>query len=319
MELNQLIAFERVVREGGFGRAALALSLGQPAVSARIHALEEELGGALVHRGRRIALTPLGESVLPYARRVVELVAETAEAARLAHSGGRGRVRLGALGSLAGGLVGPALAELLLAQPDTECFVKSGDHEAILGHLWDGLVELAIVAWPSDDPLAAELTALLVFEEPVVLVARRDHPLAKRGSARRRARAEVTEDDLVRHGRPIFQLRWWQHHHPRLARLAQASESRVELPMETARQLVMGGVGVGFFAKTYVAEDLERDRLIELEVRGLAVTRGSALVRRRRSLPLSPTGAALVQAIAAQAARLGLLGGRRARAGARAG
>ena len=42
--LEQLIAFERVVREGSFSRAALALGIGQPAISSRIQALEVALG-----------------------------------------------------------------------------------------------------------------------------------------------------------------------------------------------------------------------------------------------------------------------------------
>src|SRR5882672_640990 len=109
----QLATFERVVREGGFSRAAFALGIGQPAISARIRALEETVGGPLFTRGRRIGLTALGESFLPYARRALEILGEGVEIARLAQVGKRGRVTIGALGSLAGGLVGPALAELI--------------------------------------------------------------------------------------------------------------------------------------------------------------------------------------------------------------
>src|SRR5690242_12243270 len=87
MDIDQLSAFDRVVREGGFSRAAIALGIGQPAVSSRIRALEEAVGGALFVRGRRIALTPLGESFLPYARRALEVLGEGVEAARLAGRG----------------------------------------------------------------------------------------------------------------------------------------------------------------------------------------------------------------------------------------
>src|SRR5258706_3131954 len=113
LHVDQLTAFERVVREGSFSRAALALGIGQPAVSSRIVALETAIGGALFTRGRRVALTALGEGFLPYARRTLDVLGEGVEAARLAQVGQRGRIRLGALGSLAGGLVGPALAAFL--------------------------------------------------------------------------------------------------------------------------------------------------------------------------------------------------------------
>jgi len=42
------------VREGSFSRAAFSLGIGQPAVSSRIQALEQTVGGALFTRGRRI-------------------------------------------------------------------------------------------------------------------------------------------------------------------------------------------------------------------------------------------------------------------------
>src|SRR6266540_2771293 len=136
----QLSAFDRIAREGSFSRAALAIGIGQPAISARIAALEQAVGGALFTRGRRVALTPLGESFLPYVRRALEVLDEGVEVARGAEGGKRGRVTLGALGSLSGGLCGPALASLLRAHPEIEVVMKAGDHETVLELLWDGIV-----------------------------------------------------------------------------------------------------------------------------------------------------------------------------------
>src|SRR3954462_1083221 len=93
MHFDQLAAFDRVAREGSFSRAAVALGLGQPAVSARILALEDAVGGALFLRARRIRLTALGESFLPFARRALEVVREGVAAARLPRGGGRGARR----------------------------------------------------------------------------------------------------------------------------------------------------------------------------------------------------------------------------------
>ena len=84
LDADQLATFDRIVREGGFGRAAVALGLGQPAVSARIRALEAAVGGTLFTRGRQVALTALGESFLPYARRALEVLGEGVEVARRA-------------------------------------------------------------------------------------------------------------------------------------------------------------------------------------------------------------------------------------------
>jgi DNA-binding transcriptional LysR family regulator len=300
MDLDQLAAFDRIVREGGFGRAAVALGVGQPAVSARIRALEAQVGGALFTRGRRVTLTALGDSFLPYARRALEVLGEGREAARLAQTGGRGRVRLGSLASLAGGLVGPALAGFARASPEVECVVRAGDHERIVALLLDGVVELGIVAWPCAEAEAAELQPILALREPVVLVARPDHPLG--------ARRAVSVEELVRLGRPLLRLRWWQKPNPVLVELAERAGALVDLPMETGRAMALEGAAVGFFVRTYIAEDLARGALAQVAVRDLApVTRGSALVRRRRAGPLSPAGAHLVEALRRRAEELGIL------------
>src|SRR5712691_5659960 len=275
-DFDQLLAFERVAREGSFSRAALAVGIGQPAMSARIHALETALGGALFTRGRRIALTPLGEGFLPWARRLLETLAEGVEAARLAQQGRRGRVRLGALGSLAGGLVGPALAELIRARPELECVVTSADHEVLVERLLDGVVELALIAWPCSEALAASLTPLLLLREPVVLAAHPRHAVARRG--------RISTEALSRLARPLLRLRWWPIHDPAITRLAQDSGTFVEVAMESARHLVRHGLGAGFFPRTYIAEDLARGELKEVRVlRFPRLFRDTALVRRARA------------------------------------
>ena len=294
MTIDQLVAFERVAREGSFSRAALALGLGQPAVSARILALEDALGGSLFVRARSIRLTGLGSSLLPYVRRALEVLREGVEAARLAQVGQRGSIRVGALGSLAGGLVGPVLADFLRSHPRVECTLKAADHEVLLQLLLDGLVDVALVVWPCAS--AVELTALFVFREPVVLVAHPRHPLAR---ARR-----VTRDEVARLAHPFLRLRWWQSHHPRLEELARLSDTAVEVPMEMGRHLVANGIGAGFFTRTYIAEEIARGSLAEIRVSGIQpIFRDSALVRRRHSGPISPALAAFIQLLRARAER----------------
>jgi LysR family transcriptional regulator, low CO2-responsive transcriptional regulator len=296
--LDQLRAFDRVVREGSFSRAALALDIGQPAVSTRIRGLEAAVGGALFTRGRRVALTPRGESLLPYVRRALEVLGEGLAVARAAVPGQKGRVSLGVLGSLAGGLVGPALARFMRASPEVECTIRSGFHEVLVDMLLDGLVEMALVAWPFPKAAAADLTPLLVLNETVTLLVAPRHALA--------GRRAVSEADVARLARPFFRLRWWPEHHPALERLAAATATAVDVAMEPALHLVQQGVGAGFFPDVYTAGVRERGTVVPVAVRGLPrIERGSALVRRATG-PLSPCAANLVQAIRGEARRLGL-------------
>lgn len=300
MSMDQLLAFQRVVREGSFTRAAITLKLGQPAVSARIQALERAVGGPLFTRGRRIALTPLGETFLPFARRAIEVLDQGLEAARLLGTGHRGRITLASLGSLAGALVGPAIAAVTAAHPELEWLVRAGDHEHVLGLLFDGIVELGVVVWPCPETSAADLVRVFLMREPVVLVVAPSHPLA-----RRRA---VTRDDVVALARPFLHLRWWRTHHPDVVRLAERAACAIEAPMAAARHLCTRGVGAGFFPRPFVAEDLAAGRLVEREVRDLRpLTRTTALVRKPRATPPSPAYAALIEALRGQAEALAIL------------
>ena len=73
MDLGQLEAFVEVARHQSFSKAAEALFLTQPSVTARIQSLERELGEPLFERdGRSVRLTDVGSSFLPYVQRVLK-------------------------------------------------------------------------------------------------------------------------------------------------------------------------------------------------------------------------------------------------------
>jgi DNA-binding transcriptional LysR family regulator len=311
MDTDQLLAFQRVVREGSFSRAARTLDIGQPAVSARIQALEALLGGPLLTRGRRLGLTPLGASFLPFVERALETLDEGVKSARLSQSRRQGRVTLAALGSLAGGWLGPALVQFLGVHPEVECSMRSGDHEFVLQLLADGVVELGIIAWPCRDAAARELTSLLVLRERVLLVAHPRHPIARRKN--------VSRAELVELGRPFLHLRWWPRHHPELSAIASETGHALEIPMETARHLALQGIAVGFFPQVLIGEDLQRGALVQVAVTGLPpIERQSALVRRTKLGPLSADARAFIENLRQQATALGLLPRRKALSGGRA-
>ena len=74
LNLDQIRAFVQVARSGAIGRAAKALHLTQPAVTARIKALEEQVGAPLlVREARGVRLTKRGELLLRHAARLEAL------------------------------------------------------------------------------------------------------------------------------------------------------------------------------------------------------------------------------------------------------
>jgi DNA-binding transcriptional LysR family regulator len=299
MDTEQLLAFERIVREGSFSRAAWTLGIAQPTISARVRALEQLVGGPLfVRGGRGAALTDLGSSFLPYARRALAVLAEGVAAAQQAQAGQRGRATIGVLESLSGSFLGPALAAFHRAHPQVEVLVRAGRHEQIVELLLDGVIGMALISWPCADSLETELEVIFALRERVVLVAAPTHPLAEHGV--------VDERQIVEEARPFLLMRWWLTYPAAVARLAQAARPPIDVPMDTGRQLVLSGTGAGLFPWMQVGEAIAQRRLREVAVRGWPeLLRDSALVR-RAGAPIGPPAEALVALLRERALRLGL-------------
>lgn len=301
MDIDQLTAFERIAREGSFSRAAWELGIAQPTISARIQALEAEVGGALFSRnGRQIALTALGSSFLPYARRALSVLAEGLDAARETDAGKRGRVSFGVLNSLSDAFLGPIISQFHKDFPDVELYIRSGDHERIVGLLSDGIIELGLLTWPCLDSLIHGHQPLFFLSEAIIAVCAPKHPLAH-------AR-ELGQQQLAAEAKPLLIGRWWLHVHINALQLAQRSADVLYVPIETARTMVLAGAGVGLFTRAAVLNELQEGRLVELKVPDLPpITRESVLVRGPRSASASAVSQAFVASIRARAAQLNLL------------
>ena len=301
MDHNQLTTFDRIVREGSFSRAARELHIAQPTISARIHALEEEVGGALLTRTNHgVQLTALGVSFLPYARQALAAMLEGIEAARQARSGLRGRITIGSLGSLTGGLLAPALVRFQATHPTVECYARSADHLPLVRLLYDGVVELAVIAWPCVQPLVTDLKPLLQFHEPVLFTVPRRHPFAQRTA--------ITQADIIECDTQFLLLRWWQITHPEVARLAARAKFMADVPQEVALYLVREGHAFGFFTHAYIHRELKQGEVVQVPVTDMPmIYRDSALVRLERSAELAPAANALIRCLQEQAAQMGIL------------
>lgn len=302
MNEDQLIAFERIVRDGSFSRAAWALGIAQPTISARIQTLEEEIGSPLFVRGRRqVTLTDQGLAFLPYARQALATLGDGVEAARLAQRGERGRVSLGILGSLTGGFLAPVVARFHKQYPDVALHIEDGNHQQILAWLIDGIVDIGIIAWPRTDAFAVDLFPLLHFREEMMLVVAPTHPLANIGF--------VTQEMVAALSKPFLLMRWWQITPEPLAQLAAHAQVVYDLPMATGYQLVHSGIGAGFFNCTQIAASLAEGILVQLSIIDMPLLyRESAVVRLAlQPMPLSAPVQNLLALLRQQGERMSIL------------
>ncbi|GAB3294775.1 LysR family transcriptional regulator [Epidermidibacterium keratini] len=182
MELRQITAFLAVAEELHFGRAAARLHIAQPPLSQRIRALERELGAPLFERTTRsVRLTASGAALLEPARLIAQNVEVARRAARAAHLGEIGTVRVG----FAGNSGYAALAELVRAVGEehpaitVELHPQTYSADAALD-VRDGRLDLAIVSLPTLDGLKTHAVRREVF----LLAVPEDHRLAGRKRVR---------------------------------------------------------------------------------------------------------------------------------------
>lgn len=179
MNLDQLRGFVEIAKTGRFTLAADRLHLAQPSLSRQIAALEQDLGAPLFTRGATGAsLTPAGESLLPWARRMLSDAAsarrELGELAGLE----RGRVRLGATPTLCISLVAETLSGFHAEHPAIEIGLVEQGSLRLLAELAAGELDLALVTTsrgPADDRVALEP---LLSEELVVISSAAATPLS---------------------------------------------------------------------------------------------------------------------------------------------
>jgi DNA-binding transcriptional LysR family regulator len=180
MDLSALTIFRAVVRENGVTRAAAKLNRVQSNVTTRIRQLEETLGADLFIRdGRRLVLTPAGETLLPYAERLLALADEARHA--VSENRPQGRLRLGTMESTAASRLPRVLAAYHQRWPQVTLELATGVTSALIESVRNFEADAAVMARPiKPDALPAEqFECVPVFnEELVLLTPRGQHPTA---------------------------------------------------------------------------------------------------------------------------------------------
>jgi len=142
MDIHQLRTFVVVAREGSMTRASGLLHLSQPAVSAHIKAMEDELGLTLFERtARGMSVTPDGRRLLPKAEQTIaahqDLLAEAARSKRELI----GSLRLGAGSNSAHEVVGRLLTVFAEQHPGVEVALKHRTSQEVLLGIRNGSLD----------------------------------------------------------------------------------------------------------------------------------------------------------------------------------
>lgn len=178
--IEKLEFFIALANQKHFGRAAEECGVTQPTLSAAIRQLEEQLGVMLVSRGSRFqALTPEGQRVLEWARRIVGDSRTMREEMRAARRGLAGHIRLAAIPT-ALAMVSKITTPFQERHPDVTFSITSRNSLQVLS-LLENLEIDAGITYLENEPLG-RVTSVPLYAERYHLITAAGSPFSEHKS-----------------------------------------------------------------------------------------------------------------------------------------
>ena len=179
--VRQLECLVAVADAHSFRRAAEAIGVSQPALSAQVQGVEAALGVQVFERDRRrVLITPHGEEIVARARVAIAAVDAVATAARGLAEPLVGPLRMGVIPTIAPYLLPRVLPAVRRAFPKLELILREDQTARLLAQLDAGRIDCALLALP----VPGDVTAAAIGHERFLLAAPRGAPILKRGKVR---------------------------------------------------------------------------------------------------------------------------------------
>lgn len=291
ISLQKLEVLTQIVRQGGVGRAAEALFVTQPVVTAHIRALEERLGTRLFYReGRQLHLTEAGQSVYEWAEDILIRTRELDRYLGGLADGQEGTVAIGASMSVGSYLLPQTLTRYQAVHPGAELRLNIGDTEHIIEDAHRGFLDFAMVVSAFDLEIPG-LDVEQVAEDEIVLVTACDaEPQSDRISVETLASLPFIEapEGIIRR---MFIDR-------RLRDLGIVDRNVVlELGHpEAMKAAVLSGAGVCLMFRSAAEKEIEQGELRRVAVDSLWMALPIYLIR-RKGKTFSPLQSGLIEAV----------------------
>jgi DNA-binding transcriptional LysR family regulator len=270
----QVEGFLEVARRGSVSRAAEALFITQPTLTARLHSLERELAAKLFLRTPRgMRLTEAGHAWVPFAERAMRALAEGRDALEQVMTASAGHLMIGCAPAVSTYVLPGLLEKFVAAHPKVEVSVRTGHSEDIVELVLRDEVQLGLgraIKHP-------ELELRPFHKEELVLVCSPEHAFARRRAV---TMAEVTNEKLIMFDRTSSYYEITQS-----AFLSARAKLRryMELDsIEAAKKMVERGLGVAFLPRTAVIREVEAETMGRVRVRDAPSMYNSIAAFRRR-------------------------------------
>lgn len=263
--LRQMIVFNSVAKHLSFTRAAEELHLTQPAVSMQIKQFEEAIGHKVMEQfGKKNYLTQAGKEMQFYVRQILDLLDETEEVMEDLKGLRKGTLDI-SVATTANEFATRTLAAFSRENEDLNYRLDVTNRKTLLAQLANNEKDLVIMGRP---PEGVELEMEPIMENPLVVIAAADHPLAQKN--------KITLQELVKHtfvvrekdsGTRIAIERFFEKHNVKM------SSSMEMTSNEAIKQAVQAGLGLGIVSIHTIELELETKRIAILKVEHFPVMR----------------------------------------------
>lgn len=284
MEFSQLEAFLEAANRGSFRRAADALYLSQPSVSARVQTLENEVGVALFHRtARGVRLTDMGRTFLPFAQRSMATLRRGREVLESVRQTSAGILNMATARVIGTYVLPETLQKFQQLYPDANLHIKVGGSSDVLQMVVDEEVQLGLARFMQHP----DVDALHLYDEEAVLVVHPGHSFTKTRVA---AMSQVAQEPLIVYdpgdpGSSYFQFI------NRVCRDAGVT-AKVEMNLdsvEAAKNMVRLGLGVSFLPLSAVRREVEFGSLTLIDLAEVPPVLLPTYLLLRRGQEIGPT------------------------------
>lgn len=292
MDLDQLHTFLEIVRLKSFSKAAKTCYRTQPAISAQIRQLEQELDAPLFDRfGSRISLTPAGKVFADYAARILELRRQARDAIHELERSPRGELAVAANEATCIYVLPGVFSEFRRRFPNVQLRIERVYGRAVAEAVLQNQVDFGITQLPLDE---RKLEAVKIHSDEIKLIAPAGHPLAASDSVRAE---QVVAYPLIlpRYGTTRARLNQWLE--------AVEEELRVSMELDSTemiKRFVVAGLGVSFLAASHCRQEQARGELAAVSLAPEPMMRWLALVY-RKDKALSKAALGFIQVVLEQA------------------
>jgi len=174
MTLTELRYIVTLAQEQHFGHAAERCHVSQPTLSVGVKKLEDELGVMLFERSKSaVRLTPVGETIVAQAQKVLEQAQGIRELAQAGKNQLAAPLKVGAIYTIGPYLFPHLIPQLHKVSPNMPLYIEENFTHVLRDKLRNGELDAIIIALPFQE---ADVLTKALYDEPFCVLMPADHP-----------------------------------------------------------------------------------------------------------------------------------------------